>query len=297
MPAPSEPTVRKRYVGAQLRRLREQARLSREAVAAHLDCWSSKIGRIENGLSAPRGTDLEAMLDLYGTDDADLRAALSLLSHRARRVSRGGWWHRYGGLLEPADLERISMESEVAAIRDFETVLVPGLLQTEEYARAVMVGCGYTPQAAEPFVAVRMARQQILRREDAPRFAAVVDEAALHRCVGGPAVMAAQLRRLLEVNDTPGCCLRVLPFDVGAHPGVDGPFTVLSYACPIGLEVAVLEHRETRHHVERPEQVARYRAVFDELAAAALPPEDSQELIAGALRRHEQRRPEREVAR
>ena len=290
MPSPPEPTVRKKYVGAQLKRMREQANLTRETVAGRLDCWPSKIGRIENGLSAPGGADLEIMLDLYGTQDPDLRASLSLLSRRSRSVSRRGWWHRYAEVLEPGDLERISMESEVAAIRNFETVLVPGLLQTEEYARAVMAGCGYTPEAAAPFVAVRMARQQVLARPDAPRFLAVVDEAALHRCVGGPEVMAAQLRRLLEVNDTSRCCLRVLPFEAGAHAGLDGPFTILSYDRPVGLEVAVVEHREARHYAEQPEQVARYRAVFDDLLARALSPEDSRDLIARVAQRHQERR-------
>src|SRR5690606_34645530 len=127
-----------------------------------------------------------------------------------------------------------------------------GMLQTEEYARALMLSCGYSREEAEPFVAVRMSRQQVLDRKDAPEFTAVVDEAALHRCVGGPEVMAAQLHRLLAGHHRPRCSVRVIPFDAGGHAGMDGPFTILSYEPPVGLEVAILEHRESRQYVEQP---------------------------------------------
>ncbi|NJQ02271.1 helix-turn-helix domain-containing protein [Streptomyces zingiberis] len=276
MPPSQQPTVRKQHLGARLKQLREEAGVSREVVAERLGCWNTKIGRIEKGLSAPRKIDLETMLDLYGVEDSNQREALLSLARSSRRK---GWWQQYSGVLRRPDIERIAMEAEATVILDFETILVPGLLQTEGYARALMEGCGLTGDAAEPFVAVRMARQRILAEEGGPQFIAVLDEAALHRQVGGRKTMAAQLRHLAEINNPPRVCVQVLPFGIGAHPGIDGPFTVVSHGPPAGLEVVALDHQDSRLYLEEAEQVRRYRMTFDHLRATALSSRQSMDLI------------------
>jgi transcriptional regulator with XRE-family HTH domain len=284
VPAAQQPTVRKQHLGAQLKQLREQAGISREAVAERLDCWNTKIGRIEKGLSAPRKVDLEIMLDLYGVRDPAIRDALVALSRTSRRK---GWWQQYSDVLRQPDIERISMEAEAATIHNFETILVPGLLQTEDYARALMEGGGLVGKAADPFVAVRMERQQVLYGAGAPQFVAIVDEAALHRRVGGSQVMAAQLRHLLEVNNPPQLCVQVIPFEAGSHPGVDGPFTIVAYAPPVSLEVVALDHLDSRLYLEEPEQVHRYRRTFDHLRTAALSSRQSMDLISRVAQHQE----------
>ncbi|WP_329317236.1 helix-turn-helix domain-containing protein [Streptomyces sp. NBC_01262] len=276
MTAAQHPTVRKQYLGAQLKQLREKAQIKREVVAERLGCWDTKISRIEKGLTAPRKVDLEIMLDLYGVEDEEVRGALFALTRNSRKKD---WWHQHDEILSPSEMDRISLEADAAKIFTFQTVLIPGLFQTKEYALALNEGVGVDLAATERFVSVRMERQRILEGPDAPQLVAVLDEAAIRRTIGGPPVMAAQLRHLVALSNPPKLSIQVVPFDAGAHPGIDGPFFIYSYAPPVSLDVVLLEQRDSRLYLEGEEQVQTYRMSFDHLRTMALSSRQSKDLI------------------
>jgi transcriptional regulator with XRE-family HTH domain len=288
MPAERQPTVRRRRMGNELRAMREAAGVSREDVAERLACDLTKISRIELGRSGVRKVELEAMLDMYGVTDRVRRQALFTISRDSRQK---GWWHPYAELLRPSAQDLLAMESEAESILAYESVLIPGLLQTEGYAHALIKSgtSAADDDSVAKRVTLRMERKQIFQRERPPRLIAVIDEAALRRTIGGPDVMVGQLCHLIEACDPPRIALHVVPLEIGAHPGLDGPFHLISYPEEVGLDVVLLDQRYGGVYVEEPEQVRSYRILFDHIRSLALSSPQSKDLIRGLIQGLESR--------
>lgn len=281
MPARQSPTVRRRRLGAELRRLREEAGLTIERVAATLECSESKVSRIETGQVGAMPRDVRDMLDLYRVG-AEQRETLIQIARDARQK---GWWHAYTDV--PVVPGYIGLEVSAAAIDTFGAMLVPGLLQTAEYAREVLVTLrpDLPAEQIERRVELRMARQSILAGDQPPALRAVLDEALLRRPVGGRAAMRRQLHHLGQAAERPAISLQVLPLEVGAHPGMDGAFTVFRFPQPSDPEVVHLEHTTGDLYLETAEETARYAAAFEELCGAALGPDESAALLSSVARK------------
>ncbi|WP_031033595.1 helix-turn-helix domain-containing protein [Streptomyces sp. NRRL F-5650] len=276
------PVVRRRKLGAELRALRAAAGIT-SGEAARLVGWhQSKVSRIETGTSGAKPADVRLLLDAYGVDDEQLRGLLVTLAHSEDGGGRNHWWHAYRGVLPPTYRDFISLESQAGAMRTLETTVVPGLLQTPEYARAVTRAAvdGLPEERLDTLVEVRLARQDVLRADPPLALSAVLDEAVLRREVGGPGVMARQLGRLVEAARLPHVRLQVLPFAAGAHIGVTGPFVIFSFSTTSDLDVVVLDHLTSSLHLERKEDVEAYTEAFNALLIHALSPEDSLDFIA-----------------
>ena len=277
------PTVRRRRLAAELRRLREASGLTHEDVAAALGWHRSKIGRIESAQFVRLSlTDLRAMLDLYRVKDGAQRELLAALAREARQR---GWWHTYSDVLPDPHSTFIGLEAGTSAIRTYQAQLVPGLLQTEDYTRAVLQATRMTTRdtdKARRFVEVRKARQELLYQEPAVTLWAVLDEAVLRRLIGGPAVMRAQLARLSEAAGLPNVTLQVLPDKAGEHAALEGSFTILGFAGTGEQSVVYIDATTGGVYVEKAEDVERYASVFDHVRAAALSPKDSVAFIMDA---------------
>ncbi|TRO58567.1 helix-turn-helix transcriptional regulator [Streptomyces sp. IB201691-2A2] len=277
------PAVRRRKLGAELRALRARAGL-KSGEAARLVGWhQSKVSRIETGRSGVKPADVERLLDAYEVRDAELRELLVVLAGSDDN-GRHHWWHAYRGLLSSAYSDFISLESQASVMRTLENSVVPGLLQTPEYAREVTrAAMGGAPDGeVDALVEVRLARQDVLRSNPPLRLSAVLDEAALRRTVGGPEVMARQLDHLREAAQLPHVRIQVLPFGVGAHVGVTGPFVIFSFPSTSDLDVVVLDHLTSSLYLERKEDLQAYSEAFDSLQVHALSPEETLDFIAGA---------------
>ena len=275
MENPQRPTMRSRKLGTMLRELRESRDLTLQKAARLLNRTPSSLSKLETGKRGIRRPALEHMLDRYGLTDPDQRQTLYDL---ARHAADKGWWHRYEGKISPSMLDYISLEAEAMSIHDFEIHLIPGLLQTEEYIRANIatgVSQGKAPDV-DGLTEIRMRRQQILFGVSPPHLWAIISEAALRQQVGGAEVMEAQLRRLLELSDLANVTLQVLPFTVGAHPGINGSFTTLTTK---DLSVVVVENLTSGWYLEHEDDVRRHNVVFEHLADIALSPTDSRSLI------------------
>ncbi|AXB43889.1 helix-turn-helix domain-containing protein [Amycolatopsis albispora] len=269
------PTVRRRRLAGELRRLREAAELTIDEVGEKLECSASKISRIETGHVGVTPRDVRDMLELYGLV-GDEREALVQLAREARKR---GWWHAYNEVFTGTF---VGLEADASSLRAYQALLVPGLLQTERYARTVIRAL--RPDADETElkrrVAARMARQELLTDPSPPEYWAVIDEAVLHRRVGGCEVMAEQVSRLLEVARLPHVTLQVVPFGAGAHPGMEGPFLILGFPEQADPDVVYVDSTSSGLYLEMPDDVRRYTLMFDHLRATALKPDDSVELIA-----------------
>ncbi|KUN06242.1 XRE family transcriptional regulator [Streptomyces yokosukanensis] len=277
------PAVRRRKLGAELRTLRTGAGLT-SGEAARLVGWhQSKVSRIETGASGVKPGDVRLLLDVYGVRDAQLRELLLMLAGSEDMGERNRWWHAYRGVLPPTYRDFISLESQASAMRTLETTVVPGLLQTPEYARAVTRAAvkDLDDDSLDTLVEVRLARQDVLRTRRPLRLSAVLDEAVLRREVGGAEVMARQLERLTEAARLPQVRLQVLPFGAGAHIGLTGPFVIFSFPSTSDLDVVVLDQLTSSLYLERKEDLMAYSEAFDTLRMHALSPEDSLEYIAG----------------
>ncbi|MFF9809462.1 helix-turn-helix domain-containing protein [Streptomyces coeruleorubidus] len=277
------PAVRRRKLGAELRALRTSAGLT-SGEAARLVGWhQSKVSRIETGTSGVKPADVRLLLDAYAVADTQLRELLMMLSGSDDSGGRHHWWHAYRGVLPPTYRDFISLESQAGAMRTLETTVVPGLLQTPEYARAVTKAAveGLSEDRLDTLVEVRLARQDVLRADPPLELSAVLDEAVLRREVGGPGVMARQLERLVEAALLPQVRLQVLPFAAGAHIGVTGPFVIFSFSSTSDLDVVVLDHLTSSLYLERKEDLQAYTEAFNALQIHALSPEDSLDFIAG----------------
>jgi transcriptional regulator with XRE-family HTH domain len=287
MATPS-PIVRRKRLTVELRRLREQAGLTCEDVGRRLECSGTRISRIETGRIGVRPGDVRELLEIYGVTGAEADALVQL----ARDARRRGWWHAYGRVLPPWFEAYVGLESDAVRLCDFQPMVVPGLLQTEDYARAVLEAApqpgraGYAgPGCAGdvgPRVALRMQRQAILGQASPPELHVVLGEGVLRAQVGGPAVMRAQLRRLADLAALPNLTLRVLPLRAAAQAQPVIPFTMLEFADPADATVVYLEHLTGALFVEDEDEIRRYRAVFGHLCAAALGTGPSAELIARA---------------
>ncbi|MBB4716780.1 helix-turn-helix domain-containing protein [Streptomyces luteogriseus] len=277
------PAVRRRKLGAELRALRTSAGLT-SGEAARLVSWhQSKVSRIETGTSGVKPADVRLLLDVYGVTDSQLRELLMMLAGSDDNGGRHHWWHAYRGVLPPTYRDFISLESQADTMRTLETTVVPGLLQTPEYARAVTRAAveGLPEDGLDTLVEVRLARQDVLRADPPLELSAVLDEAVLRREVGGPGVMARQLERLVEAARLPQVRLQVLPFAAGAHIGVTGPFVIFSFSSTSDLDVVVLDHLTSSLYLERKEDLQAYTEAFNALQIHALSPEDSLDFIAG----------------
>jgi transcriptional regulator with XRE-family HTH domain len=285
-----KPTIRLRRLGLELRQHREAAGLNLEEAAVLLKRSASSISRIEKALHHAPVRDVEYFLGKYGVTDQSVYQRLYDLSRNGRKK---GWWQKHADDLVPEMMEVISLEADAISIEFFEVILIPGLLQTEEYARA-LIGNGLfarDPERVDRLVDVRMRRQQILRRPDPPRFWAIVDEAALRREVGGPEVMCAQLRRLLEVSRLGQVTLQVLPFTAGSYRGMTGAFKIMEVGERGDLRVVALDSLVEVSFREEEDEVRAYADTFDILRAAALSETDSRALIESLLSEHDRTGP------
>ncbi len=274
------PTLRARRLALELLRRREAAGLTREEAARQLEWSTSTIFRIETGRSRPQPGNVRVLLELYGVTGPERDGLIRL----AREARQPGWWHSFRDVLPNPYEVFIGLEAGAASIRNFEPVVVPGLLQTEEYARQMSRGGPreLDREDIERRVQVRMERQRILTREDRPRLWAVLDEAVIRRTVGGPEVMREQLRHLIECAEQGKTTLQVVPFSAGAHAGTTGPFIILDFPEPTDPSVVYVETLAGDLYLEERADVDRYTLAFDRLLAAALHPDDSVRLVQQA---------------
>jgi transcriptional regulator with XRE-family HTH domain len=276
------PTVRRRRLALELRRLREAAGLTCEEVAEHLECSASKISRVETGRVSVSPRDVRDMLELYKVPSEQREDLVQL----ARDSRQKGWWHAYSDAMMPQMATYLGLESAASEIRIYEVSLIPGLLQTEEYARAVIrAGMMNSPsEDVERKVALRMARQPAMTRDDPPKIWAVLDEAALRRRVGGAGLMRLELEHLLAQAALPNVAIQVIPFAGGAHPAMGRPFIILVFPERVDTDVVYLEDLTSALYVEDLAEVDRYNVFFNHLRATALSFDDSAALIASVLK-------------
>ncbi|MFI0239222.1 helix-turn-helix domain-containing protein [Streptomyces sp. NPDC016845] len=275
------PAVRRRKLGSELRALRVQAGLT-SGQAARLVGWhQSKVSRIETGRSGVKASDVLRLLDAFETADPRRRELVVALAG-AEDVGGHHWWQAYRGLLPPSYRDFISLESQACRIRTLETSVVPGLLQTPEYARAVTrsVLPDMPGSHIDALVEVRLARQEVLRVQPPLQLSAVLDEGVLRREVGGAGILRRQVAHLAEAAQVEHVRIQVLPFSAGGHIGLTGPFVVFSFPNTSDLDVVVLDHLTSSLYLERKEDLTAYTDAFDALLLRAMSPEDSLEFIA-----------------
>jgi hypothetical protein len=269
-------------LGAQLRRLREDKRITREAAGYEIRGSESKISRMELGRVGFKKRDVADLLTMYGVDDEHERTALLALAEEANNP---GWWHRYGDVLPNWFQSYVGLETAANLIRTYEVQFVPGLLQTEEYARAVILlgHSGAAPADVERRVLLRMARQQILYRREGPRLWAVLDEAVLHRPIGGPKVMAEQIEALIAITELPNVQIQVIPFSVGGHAAAGGPFAIMRFPDQDLPDVVYVEQLTSALYLDKREDVDEYAAAMDRLSVDAEPPARTPEILRRTL--------------
>jgi transcriptional regulator with XRE-family HTH domain len=273
------PTVRRRRLGSELRRLREAHSFKLDEAADKLGLAASTLSRIETGKAPTRTAYLTAMFDMYGVVDPGQR---QVLLEMAREGHRKGWWAVYDDVLPTGFDVYVGLEAEATGLRVFEDQVVHGLLQTEEYARTVMttVRRRQQPRAIDRAVELRMERQKVLTREDPLQLWCILDEPVISRMIGGREVMRAQLAHLLEVSQWPNVTLQVLPLAGGVHPALNGPFCILEFPERSDPEVVYTEGVAGHAYLERDSDVRVCAEVFDLLRAAAASPADTVELIS-----------------
>jgi hypothetical protein len=269
------PTVRRRRLGLELRRRRELAGLTIDQVADRLECSASKISRIETGHTGATPRDVRDMLEVYGVTGAEGDELVQI----ARDARQKGWWHPYSAVLTGA---YVGLETEASSIRAYEQQVVPGLLQTEEYAHAMIRAArpDIGIDEVESRVRVRMQRQSLLNQADPVRLWVVLDEAVVSRPVGGDAVMRRQLERLHEASGLLHITVQILPFEAGAHAGMDGTFAILEFPEMADTDVVFAENATGGLFLEKVEELRKYHFIFDHIRAAALPPGESRTLIS-----------------
>lgn len=276
------PTVLRMLLGAHLRRLREAQGVTREDAGWEIRASESKISRMELGRVGFKERDVEDLLTLYGVDDEEERERLLAL---ARNSNTPGWWHRFGDVLPNWFQSYLGLEASASLIRTYEIQFVPGLLQTREYARAVvLLGHARAPQdEIERRVNLRMARQDLLTRKDPPHLWAVLDEAVLRRSIGGPEVMRGQIQALLEVMKLPNVRLQVVPFSIGGHAAAGGAFNILRFAEPDLPDVVYVEQLTSALYLDKRDDVEQYVAAMESLCVDAEPPTRTEEILHSTL--------------
>ncbi|MGF7237163.1 MAG: helix-turn-helix domain-containing protein [Frankia sp.] len=273
------PTVRRMLLGSQLRRLREDRGITREEAGWHIRASESKISRLELGRVSFKERDVADLLTLYGvTADPERGPLLSLVGE----ANTPGWWHSFTDVLPGWFQPYIGLEEAASLIRAYELQFVPGLVQTEEYARAVITNgaTATSPEVIDRRVGVRMNRQRILTRPDGPKLWVVVDEAALRRPIGGRAVMRAQLEHLIAISHKPNLTLQVMPFRFGGHAAEGGAFTILRFPEPDLADIVYLEHLAAAIYLDKREEVDRYQEAMNRLSVDGVSPERTPDLLA-----------------
>lgn len=287
------PVVPRRRLGAELRALRDEAGLTIEEVAKGLECSVSKISRLETGQGIPYRRDVRDLLDRYGITD---QARRDRLMRWVRDGNRQGWWDDFSDVATPDsgddpllrhNLSRyVALEQDASEVRSFETVVLHGLVQTEDYAHALLNTLSTADQeAAHRLVELRMRRQRRLYADEDPlKLYMVIDEAVLHRPVGGAKVMRGQLARLLADSRRPNIALRVLPFSIGAHRSVAGSFEVLAFADADDKDLVYIEGHTGDLYLEKEHDVQVYEEIFDVLVAQCLTADQSAALIVDVMK-------------
>jgi transcriptional regulator with XRE-family HTH domain len=257
-----------------------------EQVAERLLCSPSKVSRMETGSRGATLRDVRDLCDLYEVTDSAERDRLAKLATEGKQQ---GWWQPYE--LDTSVATYVGLEAEATVLVDFRCTTVLGLLQTADYARAMHRTAvpGFTPERIEEFIEVRLTRQRLLLERDPPlQLIAVMDEAILQRAVGGPAVMAEQLDRLMTAAQEPNITIRIIANDAGAHPAMESNFTILEFSND-APQVVYVEGLVGYMYLERPQDIARYREVFESLLDIALTPQESIELISETWSQYKKR--------
>ena len=271
-------------LGIQLRRLREASSITPEQAGYEIRASRSKISRVEHGRVGFKVRDIEDLLTLYGVTQEQERDRMLAL---AQQANNQGWWAKYDDIMPDWFESFVGLEQATSLIRTYELQFVPGLFQTDDYARAVTV-LGHRvapPSEIERRVSLRMQRQDLLTAEDSPRIWAVIDESALRRPVGGRAVMRAQLRRLIGVAESlPRVTLQVMPFSQGGHPAAGGSFTIMRFAEPDLPDIVYIEQLTGALYLDRRDEADNYMEVMNRLSAEAETPADSTDLLASIMK-------------
>ncbi|MBO0775495.1 MAG: helix-turn-helix domain-containing protein [Actinobacteria bacterium] len=277
----SGPTVLRILLGSQLRKLREAASITREEAGYRIRASGSKISRMELGRVSFKERDIVDLLAMYGVDEAEQAALVAL----AKEGNSPGWWHKYSDVLPEWFHVYIGLEEAASLIRLYEVQFVPGLLQTPEYARAVIsLGLpGAPPGEIERRVSLRLARQELLAKPGGPRLWAVVDEAALRRRIGGEGVMRAQLERLTEAAREPGITLQVVPFHSGGHAAEAGAFTIMRFPEADLPDIVYLEQLTSALYLDKREDVEIYTEVMERLSVESESPERTMDILSEIL--------------
>lgn len=273
------PTVRRRRLGVELRKLRDNSGFKLEEVAVQLGVAPSTLSRIETGKAPTKSAYLHQMLEMYGVSDASQR---QVLVDMAREGHRKGWWADYDDVLPSGFDIFVGLEAETTAVRSYEVSVVSGLLQTADYARAVLreMFPRHTPEQIERLVDLRMTRQRRLDDDPPLELWAILDEAVIQRTVGGGPCMRTQLEHLIAQSGRQGVTIQVLPFSAGAHAGHGGPFAILEFPERSDSEVAYVESGAGIIYLEKEREVRARSEAFDRLRAAALSPGESADLIS-----------------
>jgi transcriptional regulator with XRE-family HTH domain len=268
--AERSPTLRRRELASRLRELRKQAGLTVEDVARELLCSPPKISRIETGTRSPTLRDVRDLCVLYRVDEAEMARLMTI----AREAKQQGWWSKFDDL--GIDL-LIGLETDTRRISAHDSSFVPWAFQTEQYARAIIKGVlpRIDDHILEARVTARMTRQEILRSPEPPYLWSLIDESALRRAIGGGSLMRDQLSKILETADTSNVTMQVVPFEAGAHPGLDNTFMLLEFDSAIQSPVVFVENLAGNFYLERDAEIERYREVLEHLRACALSPANS----------------------
>jgi transcriptional regulator with XRE-family HTH domain len=275
--------VRRILLGSQLRRLREAKGISREDAGYTIRASESKISRMELGRVSFKERDVTDLLSLYGVDDETERTSLVNL---VREANQSGWWHSFGDAMPNWFQTYVGLEEAAALIRTYQVQFIPGLLQTEDYARAIMLLNRPNLDVGEVDrrIDVRTRRQKLVTDGDGPRLWAVVDEAALRRPVGGPAVMKAQVQRLIDAAEMPNVVVQVMPFRFGGHAAESGAFTILRFPEQDLPDVVYLEQLTSALYLDKRDDVDQYIQVMERLSVDSLTPEGSVELLSALIK-------------
>ncbi|WP_093838457.1 helix-turn-helix domain-containing protein [Streptomyces aidingensis] len=276
--ARSAPTVGQLVLGRRLQDLRKRAGLKREDAARVLHVAPATVRRMETAEVALKIPYVRLLLDAYGTPAEEAETFVRL----AEEANRPGWWHRFRDVLPDWFSVHVSLESAARVIRGFEPHLVPGLLQTEDYARAVLRAGSVTPtteEETERHVALRMARQSLLAREDAPHLWVLVDETALRRPVGGPGVMRGQIDKLLREVERPNVTFQIIEFATGFHPASYGPFVLFRFELPELPDMVYVEYLTGAVYLDERNEVASHLALLDRMSAQAATARRTKEIL------------------
>jgi len=275
------PTVRLRRLAAALRRLRADSGLTREEVEEQTGVNPGTLYRLESARSRPQKRTLIALLNLYGVSETGRAELLDL----SKNADSQGWLRPYQAELPEEYAAYINFENEARAVRNYESLYIPGLLQTADYARAASHGSAptATTEEVENRVRARMERQERLAGDSGLEFWAIADEAAIRRQVGGPKIMHGQLEHLLDAAKQPNITLQVIPYDVGAHPGMPGSFIYLEFADPADPDLVYVDTLAGDLFLESDDDLRLYSSMFDHLRAIALSPSKTKGLIADVM--------------